>query len=172
MNKVRAKSPANPERSAHKTEEAPAVPPKAEEAPVAAPAVDEPTITAPATEAAPVEEAVVEPTAKITTPKESRRKSYFGAPGNKISSIFRRPSQAVRSNKDTKKENITPAAEEGAATTTEMPVVSEPVKTETPAVAETKPQEPQQSQAIGDVGPESISVGQEHKSSPVVSAAA
>lgn len=164
--KVRAKSPANPERSAVKTEEAPAVPPKAEET-VVAPAIEEPVVAAPAATESPAEAPATEASDKVadkaTTPKESRRKSYFGSGQN----IFRKASQAVRGNKEPKKENVAPAAEEKAVAS-EAPVVSE----ETPAVqtteptAETKAEEPQ---AIGDVVPEAVTEG---KSAPVVSAAA
>ena len=163
MNKVRAKSPANVNRSATKTEEAPVVPTKTEETTI--PTVEEPTVAAPTTtEAATLDEPVGESAATTaTTPKEGRRKSYFGGSGNKISSIFRKPSQAVRGNKEAKKENVTPAAEE-TTTATEAPVVA----SEVPSTAESKVEE----HKPVDAATEASTVGREHQSSPAVPAAA
>ncbi|GAB7348455.1 hypothetical protein MBLNU459_g6872t1 [Dothideomycetes sp. NU459] len=176
VNKVRAKSPANLNRSA-KTEEAPVVPPKSEER-VAAAAPEEPvTAAAPIaaaeepvaaeTAAAPVTEEPVTDATNKGTFKESRRKSFLG--------LFRKPSQAVHGSKEAKKEeNVTPAAAEK----TDESAVTEPAATEETAAAateapaaaiETKAEEPS---SIGDVVPEAVTVGQAHSSNPTVSATA
>lgn len=162
--KVRAKSPAA-ERSAAKSDEAPAVPPKTDE--VVASAAEEPVtvsdapaaVEAPAVVEAPAEVSTATPE-PASTPKESRRKSYFGAP----QAFIRKASQAVRGNKEAKKENVTPAAEEKSAST-ETPAVTEATPAgetvATPAETKTEQLEP-----VGDVVPEAV------HSAPVVSAAA
>lgn len=167
MNKVRAKSPANVDRSAHKTETAPPVPSKTEEVTPAA-AVEEPTVAAPvSTETAPIEESTVDGASRpALTPKESRRKSYFGGSSNKISSLFRKPSQAVRNN-EAKKENVVPAVEDKTAPVEAPAATEEAVATEAPVEAKAE-----EAQPISETVPETNAVGQEHKDTPVVSAAA
>ncbi|CAD0055362.1 unnamed protein product [Aureobasidium pullulans] len=135
--KARSKSPA-PGAST----EAPAVPPKDDEVVAAAPVVEAPAATTEVAAEKPVEETIVPSTEtkietpKTATPKESRRKSYFGGFGGakkektdvespqedksmlgKVTGLFRTKSQAAR---PVKKEN---------AATTESTVV------DTPAVA-------------------------------------
>lgn len=176
MNKVRAKSPANLNRSA-KTEP-PAVPPKTEESVVAS-TTEEPVVAATTAE----EPAAVEPVAATTTeepivdatnrPKENRRRSFFGGLSTKAEGLFRKPSQAQHSKEVKKEENVTPStlekSEEQAAT---EPTATEEVATEAPAT-ETAARETEQPHSIGDVPAEAITVGQAHSSSnPTVSAAA
>ncbi|KAL1306985.1 hypothetical protein AAFC00_005617 [Neodothiora populina] len=135
----------------------------------------EPTVVEPVTpaaeNAAKPEEVPTQANAdKATTPKESRRKSYFGT--QKISSLFRKPSQM----RDNKKENVAPASEDKAP---EVPAIAEssevkaedaPVETSAPATAtETKAEETHASAAV----PETIAPSHEQdKSAPVVSTAA
>lgn len=166
VNRVRAKSPANVDRSVPKTEDATVVPTKTEEAALG----DETTPATIETSDEPIAE-----TAKPTTPKENRRKSYFGG-GNKISSMFRKPSQAIRGNKDSKKDNVAPATEEtlpAAETSASAPAetldVPTTVETEASQTIETKAEEPL---SLGDANAESTTAGEEHKPSTVVSAAA
>ncbi|KAF1356878.1 Pleckstrin homology domain-containing protein [Delphinella strobiligena] len=157
--KVRAKSPANIDRSL-KSEEV-----KAESAPSTPFVVDGTTTTPVTTEAAPAEEPVSETTNTATTPKESRRKSYFGG-GNKLSSIFRKPSQAVR-NKE-KKENAAPVAEEKAVAQDTPAATEETAATE----ATEAPAAIEEPQTANETVPDAAAVAQEHQASTTVSAAA
>jgi hypothetical protein len=153
VKKARSKSP-GPGRST----QAPAVPPKDDEV-VAAPVVDAPVA---ATEAAAADKTTEEPTApatetkvetpKAVTPKESRRKSYFGGMGpkkektdaespqddksllGKVTGLFRAKSSAAG-----KKDNVAPTTEPlPTAAAAETTTTTEPVVGEVPAVAETK----------------------------------
>lgn len=164
MSKVRAKSPANVNRSAIKSEDAPAVPPKAEGAEVVEPAGVAPvsTETVPA-----AEEPFSETSNKAVTPKENRRKSYFGG-SNKISSIFRKPSQAVRNTESSKKENVSPTAEDKAVATETPAVNEEAVVSEAPVTEAVAPE----AEASNEATSEALPVGHEHKDASVVSAAA
>lgn len=179
VNKARSKSPA-PAAST----EAPAVPPKDDEV-VAAPEAEVPAATtepAAETPVAPTAETKVE-TPKVATPKDGRRKSYFGAFGGakkdktdvetpqedksvlgKVTGLFRTKSQAAR---PAKKENVpteavpaVPATETAAEPTVESKV------DETPAVVEPKAEEP----AIETAAPAVES--QQTPANPTVSAAA
>jgi len=112
-------------------------------------------------------------TAKVASPTENRRKSYFGSLGqkkdgetsetekplSKFTNMFRKPSQANRGNK---KENVAPVEQSHITEKTEVPAV-----TEEPA-AKTNGTEPE---AIGDVVPEAVSVGHS-QSTPTVAASA
>ncbi|KAK8196650.1 hypothetical protein M8818_006817 [Zalaria obscura] len=148
MSQARAKSPAAEKRSAPvaASTAAPAVPPKDET--VVSPATEEPLAVA-ATEPAATETAATETTApaattesapsKVASPKESRRKSYFGSLGakktegetteekssSKFGSIFRKPSQAYRSkSQEPKKDLVAPTEkteEEAVVDETEAP---------------------------------------------------
>lgn len=191
VNKVRAKSPASSKRSApattpSSTTEAPAVPAKDEEPVLAskgeetaapnaeAAAPIEPTAATqreePITNAATTEPAVTDSTAKATTPKDSRRKSYFGSdsekPLSKFTNIFRRPSQAGKDVKTTK--DAKPAVPEKI----EEPATTETGKPAEKTLAENKVPETTSQQSIGDVVPEAVSVGQPQEHTPSVSAAA
>ncbi|KAJ4296445.1 hypothetical protein N0V90_006490 [Kalmusia sp. IMI 367209] len=171
-NKEKAKSPA--------TEKAPELP-KAEEAPKVeeAPAVGAPAAVEPVAEA-PKEEAKEEPAteaATTTTPVTKKRGSIFGALGGKkegddkarsgFGGLFRAASKA---GKPKKEKEVTPAAKVDEA--------AEPKeeKTEAAPVAEEKKEEPAVAAAepatIGDVVPEAVTVGQDTKSTPQVSATA
>ncbi|KAH0076526.1 hypothetical protein KCU86_g23454, partial [Aureobasidium melanogenum] len=116
---------------------------------------------------------------KSGTPKESRRKSYFGGFGGakkektdaespqedksmlgKVTGLFRTKSQAAR---PVKKENVAPT-EPVPAIPTET--ATEPTVVDTPAVAETKVEE----HAAETVAP--VSETQHTPSNPTVSAAA
>ncbi|CAD0094318.1 unnamed protein product [Aureobasidium mustum] len=180
VKKARSKSPA-PGTST----DAPAVPPKDDEV-VAAPVVDAPAAT---TEPA-VEKPVAEPivpatetkieTPKSSTPKESRRKSYFGGFGGakkektdaespqedksmlgKVTGLFRTKSQAAR---PVKKENVAPTEPVPAIPSTET--AAKPTVIDTLAVAEPKVEEP----VAETVAP--VSETQHTPSNPTVSAAA
>lgn len=183
MNKARGKSPVAEKRTPSVSAEAPAVPPKNEDrllsdnkvegpATAAAPAATEPLETTATTS---------EPTAKTVTPgaKDARRKSYFGSLGNKkertegeteekplskFSSMFRKPSQAMRGSK---KENVAPTETAASTEATEAAApAAEHVGTDGPVG---------ESRAVEPVAQEAIPVGhaqQQHSSTPVVSASA
>ncbi|KAH0388331.1 hypothetical protein KCU92_g1132, partial [Aureobasidium melanogenum] len=179
VKKARSKSPA-PGTST----DAPAVPPKDDEV-VAAPVIDAPAATTEVAAEKPVAEPIVPATEtkietpKSGTPKESRRKSYFGGFGGakkektdaespqedksmlgKVTGLFRTKSQAAR---PVKKENVAPT-EPVPAIPTEA--ATEPTVVDTPAVAESKVEEP----AAETVAP--VSETQHTPSNPTVSAAA
>ena len=191
MNKARAKSPANGKREAAiSTETAPVVPPKDDE--VSAATEPQPEETAgdalPSTSAATEADKPVagRPTEPRATPKDSRRRSYFGSfagnkkektegendekPFGKIGSIFRRPSQAVRSatNKDSKKENVTPEKVEEAPAESKEPEIDNATKK--PEATSTEPEKTEE--AIGDVVPAAVNTEQPGQNNPTVSAAA
>jgi len=172
VERVRAKSPSSRKAEEKKdvvSTDAPAVPPKDEPLVEAvAPstettAVDSPVVDAAAAKA---EEAAVVPEAAVS-PKDGRRRSYFGGfgqkkektegetesekPAGKFSSMFRKPSQMSRSNtteKLNKKENVVPET-----------VESKPVETTEPLTT-------------GEAVPETITAGEAHQSTPTVSATA
>ncbi|KAG9972976.1 hypothetical protein KCU78_g23244, partial [Aureobasidium melanogenum] len=179
VKKARSKSPA-PGTST----DAPAVPPKDDEV-AAAPVVDASAATTEVAAEKPVAEPIVPATEtkietpKSGTPKESRRKSYFGGFGGakkektdaespqedksmlgKVTGLFRTKSQAAR---PVKKENVAPT-EPVPAIPTET--ATEPTVVDTPAVAETKVEE----HAAETVAP--VSETQHTPSNPTVSAAA
>ncbi|KAG9678503.1 hypothetical protein KCU99_g1306, partial [Aureobasidium melanogenum] len=179
VKKARSKSPA-PGTST----DAPAVPPKDDEA-VAAPIVDAPAATTEVAAEKPIAEPIIPATEtkietpKSGTPKESRRKSYFGGFGGakkektdaespqedksmlgKVTGLFRTKSQAAR---PVKKESVAPT-EPVPAIPTEA--ATEPIVVDTPAVAESKVEEP----AAETVVP--VSETQHTPSNPAVSAAA
>lgn len=155
-----------------KTEEAPKVEeaPKTEEA---APVVGEPAAEAPKAETpvaaeAPKTEEATAPVTEAAEPKSEKRKSsFFGgltgtskakaeaSPGekhpSKLSGLFRNPSKAVKSKKESQV-NSEAAAE---APKEETPAATEAPSTE--VTSETKPEEPA---TIGDVVPEAVSVGE------------
>ncbi|KAI4725115.1 hypothetical protein E4T49_07124 [Aureobasidium sp. EXF-10728] len=180
VKKARSKSPA-PITST----EAPAVPPKDDEV-VAAPVVEAPAAATEVVAEKPVEEPVLPATEtkietpKTGTPKESRRKSYFGGFGGakkektdaespaedksmlgKVTGLFRTKSQAAR---PVKKENAAPTEPIPAVPATET--ATEPTVVDTPAVAEPKVEE----SAVENVAP--VSETQHTPSNPTVSAAA
>ncbi|KAI5206674.1 hypothetical protein E4T38_03792 [Aureobasidium subglaciale] len=156
--KTRSKSPAPGVAT-----DAPAVPPKDDEVVAAAPVVEAPA----ATPEVAAEEAVKEPivpatetkieTSKAATPKENRRKSYFGGFGGakkektdaespqedksmlgKVTGLFRTKSQAAR---PVKKETVTPTEPVPAIPATET-AATEPTVVDTPTVVEPKVEEP------------------------------
>ena len=155
VKKARSKSPAP-----GTTTDAPAVPPKDDEV-VAAPVVEAPAATSEVVGEKSVEEPIVPATEtkietpKAATPKESRRKSYFGGFGGakkekadaespqedksmlgKVTGLFRTKSQAAR---PVKKENVAPTEPVPAIPATET--ATEPTVVDTPAVAEPKVEE-------------------------------
>ena len=155
VKKARSKSPAP-----GTTTDAPAVPPKDDEV-VAAPVVDAPAATTEVVGEKSVEEPIVPTTEtkietpKAATPKESRRKSYFGGFGGakkektdaespqedksmlgKVTGLFRTKSQAAR---PVKKENVAPTEPVPAIPATEA--VIEPTVVDSSAVAEPKVEE-------------------------------
>lgn len=146
---------------APKTEE----PAKTEETPaVSAPAPAEPATEAPKEE--PKEEKKEEE-ATPTTPDHKKRGSIFG----KVQGLYRNASKAGKSKKE-KEATSTPAKVE------ETPEPKEE-KTETPAAEEKKEETPAapaaapaEQNAIGDVVPDAVTVGQAPKSTPQVATSA
>ncbi|CAD0029098.1 unnamed protein product [Aureobasidium pullulans] len=180
--KARSKSPA-PGAST----EAPAVPPKDDEVVAAAPVVEAPAATTEVAAEKPVEETIVPSTEtkietpKTATPKESRRKSYFGGFGGakkektdvespqedksmlgKVTGLFRTKSQAAR---PVKKENVAPTEPVPAIPATEA-ATTESTVVDTPAVAEPKVEE----SAVESAAP--VTESQHTPANPTVSAAA
>lgn len=180
VKKARSKSPAP-----GTTTDAPAVPPKDDEV-VAAPVVEAPAATSEVVGEKSVEEPIVPATEtkietpKAATPKESRRKSYFGGFGGakkektdaespqedksmlgKVTGLFRTKSQAAR---PVKKENVAPTEPVPAIPATET--ATEPTVVDTPAVAEPKVEE----SAVDAALP--VSETQHTHANPTVSAAA
>jgi hypothetical protein len=180
VKKARSKSPAP-----GTTTDAPAVPPKDDEV-IAAPAVDAPAALNEAVVEKPVEEPIVPATEtkietpKGVTPKENRRKSYFGGFGGakkektdlespqedksmlgKVTGLFRTKSQAAR---PVKKETVAPTEPVPAIPATET--VTEPTIVDTPAVAEPKVEE----SVVDAAAP--LGETQHTHSNPTVSAAA
>jgi len=195
MNRARSVSPAAKRSTpaaataipATEAIEAPAVPPK-DEVPATETAAEEAAPTTAGTAATEPEAAIEksEPavaavdSTKAVTPKEGRRKSYFGGfggpkkdtvegenekPLQKITNIFRNPSKAVRNNKEPKKEVAAPTTVEE----TPAQAASEPTTQAEEPVAE--PEQKQQN-SIGDVTADSVTVGQPQQSAPAVSASA
>jgi hypothetical protein len=155
VKKARSKSPAP-----GTTADAPAVPPKDDEF-IAAPAVGTPAATTEVVGDKSVEEPIVPTTEtkietpKAATPKENRRKSYFGGFGGpkkektdvespqedksmlgKVTGLFRTKSQAAR---PVKKENV--AATEPVPAIPATETATEPTVVDTSAVAEPKVEE-------------------------------
>lgn len=180
VKKARSKSPA----PGTTVTDAPAVPPKDNEV-AAAPIVDAPATTTEVVAEKPVEEPIVPvtetriETPKGVTPKENRRKSYFGGFGGakkektdvespqedksmlgKVTGLFRTKSQAAR---PVKKENVAPTEPIPAIPATET--VTEPTVADTSAVAEPKVEE-----SVVDATP--LVESQHTHSNPTVSAAA
>lgn len=169
-NKEKVKSPATEKTpELPKTEETP----KVEETPaVGAPAAVEPVTEATKEEAK--EETATE-AAPTTAPVPKKRGSIFGGLSSKkegddkarsgFGGLFRAASKAGKP-KEKKEKEITPAAK--------VEEVAEPTEETTPAVEEKK-EEPvvaAEPTTIGDVVPEAVSVGQDTKSTPQVSATA
>lgn len=186
-NKEKAKSPS--------TEKAPEVPkteetPKVEEtpAPVAPvepvePAVPAVAATEPTTEAAKEEkkEEVPATEATTTTPAAKKRASIFGSLGGSVKKekdgeekpqglkgLFRNASKAGKAKKEKEPVTNTPAKVEETAEPAEEKTEAAPVvdSKEAPAVAPVEPA------TIGDVGPDAVTVGQAHKSTPAVTSSA
>ena len=140
------------------------------------------------------------PKESASTPKESKRSSIFGTfkskdkkgdksdaeksegeekKANKLGGIFRNPSKAIKSNKESKKEETKPTlegdkedkkADEIAATKAD-PLAKEAV--ENLSTVQDKRGEAKNEQSIGDVVPEAVSVGQpQEQGAPPVQATA
>lgn len=179
--KEKVKSPTTEKTpEAPKTEEAPKVEETA--APVEAAKPEEtaaPVATEPATEAAKEETPATEGAA-TTTPPAKKRGSLFGLGGSVkkekdgeeksqgLKGLFRNASKAGKSKKEKEPAN-TPAKVEETAEPVEEKTEAAPVaeSKETPAVAA-----PTEQATIGDVVPDAVTVGQEHKSAPAVTSSA
>lgn len=181
ITKARAKSPISGKRDAatDSTEKTPVTATSDIAPPV--PAKDDVPVTTGEPTTAPVAAAAPETIESASPPPANRRRSYFGnfggkkdksegenenKPFEKITSIFRRPSQAQHktSDKDLKKQNASLVAAEEKIEPV-APAVTGPPAVEDPAV---KPEE--KSDAIDETGPATVNVSEHQKPNPVVSA--
>ncbi|CAI6254349.1 unnamed protein product [Periconia digitata] len=178
------------------TEKAPELPkseetPKVEEtAPAAAPVEPvepAPVAAEPATEAVKEEKKEETPAteaATTTTPPAKKRASIFGSLGGSVKKekdgeekpqglkgLFRNASKAGKSKKEKEPSTSTPAKVEETAEPVEEKSETAPVaeSKETPAATTAAPTE---QATIGDVVPDAVTVGQDHKSAPAVTSSA
>lgn len=158
------------------------------------------TADKPATEAAAATPTLAEKKDEVTTPRESKRSSIFGTfkskdkkgdksdaeksegeekKSNKLGGIFRNPSKAIKSNKETKKEETKPTVDadkedkkaEQIAANKADPIQAEAV--ENLKTVDDKANEAKKEQTIGDVVPDAVSVGQpQEQGAPPVQATA